>query len=910
MKKLQTLVAQLVVLILALLSVPSSLAVTLAPLPGPVQKIYDRTDKAVLEGRPGASWLWGPRVQDSQEDYKESPNGKRQVYYFEKGRLEITNPAKDPNDKYYVTSGLLLREMITGQEQTGDNQTIYHGPANVPLAGDFNPGVKDSPTYASLLNLVSFDGSWKSNDLTGKPVTLVLGLGGAVRTQSELAQGVTIAQYVSQTGHNVAKPFIDFMNKTGTVYQNGQYVANQPVFDPLYVFGLPISEPYWSHVTVAGKEQYVLVQAFERRLLTYTPANQEPYKVELGNLGLAYVQWRYQSAPVATDNTDPGYAPPAETDGFKLYNKINSAMQTLTSVKRVINSGGQVVSTRLYQAPDRELLQDAVVYRGQPAIREVIYIGKRIYQRYNPTGKPAGSWFFMDSETSFSWPQNYSFFSNVSINDWSQNWEAGAPVQAGADVVQPLNSSTTDIDGSKYNRTRLVSTKNNVLVNYSINRTLPDNSQLSQNEAFGEYNAPLNIQPPAGAQAVSAVGQDWQAAVSPLIGTDLDLQHLRESIQPQRVLVKFKNSLSTQSFSSLKADFDTQYTALSVAKGWENTGSNLPVLYYVNDANMVETLASLRSNPLVEYAEPDYRRQNFVTQFNDPRYADQYYLKAVRAPRAWDASTGSKNITVAVIDSGADTENPDLKGNIAEGFNSYDDSNLITDMGGHGSWTTGIIGAIGNNGVYGSGVAWNSRLMVIRASGDDPETFSDSSIIKALHYATDHGARVINMSLGSSQDDPALRDAVAYATGKGVVVVVASGNNGSNVPQYPASYPKVVSVGATGWLGQPTNFSGFGGTVTLTAPGVSICNTVRLGLFTCADGTSASAPIVSGAAALILAVNPQLNADQVRAILIASVKPVPGKQPGQRDDKYGYGALDIATAVRMAATNQIPGLPA
>ena len=910
MKKLQVFAAIMLVALLSLsLSGPVS-AAPLAALPQPIQKIYDRTDKAVVDGRPGASWLWGPRVQDNVEDYKESPNGQRQVFYFEKGRLEITNPAKDQADQYYATSGLLLREMITGQEQVGDSVSLDHGPANVPLAGDITPGTADSPTYASLSDLVSFDGTAKSNDLTGQPVELTLGLGGAVKVEPNLSQGVTYAQYYGETGHNVAKPFVDFMNKSGTVYQNGKYVNDQPLFNPLYVFGYPISEPYWAHVTVGGKEQYVLIQAFERRLLTYTPGNADPYKVELGNLGLAYVQWRYNTAPVTTP-LDPIYTPPAETDGFKIYNQSNATMQSLTSLKRVITMGNQTVSTRLYQAPDTAYLKDSVTYHNRAAIKETIYIGKRAYTRYDIQGQSPTGWLYADSDAAFSWPKNYAFYDTVSLNDWSLDWKAGTSVASGADQVQPLSIDYTDLDGTKYDATRLVSNKSNLLVGYGLNETLPDNTQQGQNESYGDYNKPLNIQAPGGATAApqAVLSSDLAATVSPLLTTDNDLQQLKSVLQPQQVLVKFKQNLSTLS-TTAKAQFAARYSDLTVAPNWSAQDNELPVLYQLNGADLQTTLEALRTDPNVEYASPDYQRHSLVTQVNDPQYAQQYYLNAIHAPRAWDASTGSKDVTVAVIDSGADVENPDLKGNIAETYNVTNDSTDITDNGGHGSWTTGIIGAIGNNNIYGSGLAWNARILMIRAAeDDDPESFSDSSIIKGIHYATDRGARVINMSLGGTEDDPAMRDAVAYATDKGVVVVVASGNGGSDAPSYPASYPKVIAVGATGLLGQPASFSSYGSDVTISAPGVNICNTVRLGLFTCADGTSASAPIVSAAATLILSINPQLTADQVKAILIASAQPGPGQNQGQRDDKYGYGVVDVAAAVRMAATNQIPVLP-
>lgn len=887
MKKIRSLLALLFALTLALSVLPASAFAAPAPLPAPVQKIYDRTDKGVLEGRPGSSWVWGPRVQDSTEDYKESPNGKRQVYYFEKGRLEITNPAANPNDKYYVTSGLLLREMITGKVQLGDATLEDRGPANVVLAGDFAPGVSDSPTYASMLNLVSFDGAWKSNDLTGQPVTKLLGLGGTVTTRTDLAQGVVYAQYYKETGHNVAKPFVDFMNKKGTVYENGKYVNNQPLFDPLYVFGYPIAEPYWAHVTVAGKEQYVLVQAFERRLLTYTPTNPEAYKVELGNLGLAYVQWRYKSAPAVFTNADPDYARPAETDGFKLLNAVNGNMQKLNAVKRTVTSGNRVLDTEQYQAPDKARQLQAVTYQGQPGTLETIIVGSRVYQRLLAP-KSSGKWFYQDLDTPFSWPAGFRDFRTYSLNDWNLDWKATPPANSGSDVVRSLVTNFVDIDGSKVTRNRVVSAKNNLALAMITDTVLPDNTKVTQSFAYSDFNVPNNIVAPSGASPFASSAEVSQFKA-----------------QPSGVLVKFK-----ESYQTLRTGFAQNYSNLSLAQGWDNLSSDMPVLFKLNGADLDSTLASLRADPRVEYAEPDYVRHSFITQVNDPASGDQYYLKAIHAPRAWDFGTGSKAVTVAVIDSGADLNNPDLKGNIADTFNSDLDNTDVSDAEGHGSWTSGIIGALGNNNIYGSGLAWNAKIMVVRADSDDsPGSFTDSSLVKALHYATDKGARIINMSLGGTQDTKALREAVAYATDRGVLVIASSGNGGDNVPNYPASYPKVISVGATGWLGQPASFSSYNSKVILSAPGVHICNTVRAAQFACLDGTSASAPVVTGVATLVMSINPTLSADQVKAILIASATPVPGKQPGQRDDKYGYGIVDAATAARMAAANQFPGLP-
>lgn len=906
-KKVPSLLATMLTLMLALALFPASPSLAADPLPDPVQRIYERNDKAVVDAKPGASWLWGPRIQDNAEDYQESPGGKRSVYYFEKGRLEINNPGQNPNDPYYVTSGLLLREMITGRVQTGDNATIERGPANVQLAGDLQPGLADSPTYASLVNLVSFDGSFKSNNLTGQPVILSLRLGGQVAGKPELAQGVTHSTYYPQTGHNVASVFMEFMNRRGSIYENGRYLENQPLFDPLYIFGYPISEPYWTRVTVAGQAKDVLVQAFERRLLTYTPTNPDPYKVELGNLGLAYVQWRYKSTPPKVTVTEPDAPRPTETEGFKLYNTANNTMRTLSSVKRTINQGGEVVGEQFFQAPNKARALEQVTVRGENATAETIIVGSRNYQRLIINGE-AGGWVFTDRKTPYSWPTGFSTFKPLSLNDLSYEWVAGARTPASGDTLRQLNASVGLLDGTQYSLVRTVSENSNRLTATGLQSVAPTGAKLSQKVDYRDYNVPNAIVAPANATPASvSAGQDTKIAGTPLTRSELLsnewLTQLQE--QPTSVTVKFKSSLSLQS-----GDFQREMSQLRLSNGWESRiAEGRAVVMELNGADLKQTLTALQADPRVEYAQPNYRRKLEITQFSDPRAKDQYYLNTVKMPRAWDFSTGSKNIMVALIDSGADLNNPDMKGTITDSYNPATKSSNVTDIVGHGSWTAAIIGATGNNNVYGTGIAWNSRVMVVQATDEDGSLL-DSSIEDGVRYATDKGARVINMSLGGNGEEArVLCEGVEYAVKRNVVVVTSSGNDGSNGPHYPSDCPGVISVGATGLLNQPASFSNFGSRVTLSAPGVRICGAVTAGKFGCSDGTSASTPIVAAAAALVLSINPNLKADEVKAILYASATPAPGKVSGQRDDYYGYGLVNIGAAVRLAATNQIPPLP-
>jgi subtilisin family serine protease len=308
----------------------------------------------------------------------------------------------------------------------------------------------------------------------------------------------------------------------------------------------------------------------------------------------------------------------------------------------------------------------------------------------------------------------------------------------------------------------------------------------------------------------------------------------------------------------------------------------------------------------VEYAHPNYLYYpDTIVEPNDGGYPQQYNLKTIKAPRAWSISTGS-DVIIATVDSGTDASHPDLSPNIIGSFDLVDGKHAKDDPTGHGTLVSGVMTGVGNNGQAGAGVAWRSKLLTYRV-GD--ETLKDSDISKGIRAATDAGARVINLSLGGSQAGATIKAAVQYAIDKGVIIVASSGNSGNDVTNYPASLPGVISVGALGKQGVPAYFSSYGSFVTITAPGVSICGTFRTSKFGCADGTSFSAPTISGVVALMLSVNPNLTRDQVKAILIATATPAPGKQVGQQDPKYGYGTVNAFAAVRAVATGQFFALP-
>jgi hypothetical protein len=258
-----------------------------------VAKVWSRTDLPIRTGATSRTWLWGPNNNHVvREHYSEGPNGYRMVYYFDKSRMEITHPTADPNAEWFVTNGLLVREMMLGKLATGDNATQAKSPANIPVAGDPNNN-PNSPTFASMARVASLANDKRSSDQTGNTITATLSSSGQVGNNAGLTQyGVTYAHYENALGHNIASPFWSFFQQNGPVYENGG-IGTAGVIDWVFAMGYPISEPYWCKVKVGGVERDVLVQAFERRIMTYTPANWAAYQVEMGNVGSQYYSWRY-----------------------------------------------------------------------------------------------------------------------------------------------------------------------------------------------------------------------------------------------------------------------------------------------------------------------------------------------------------------------------------------------------------------------------------------------------------------------------------------------------------------------------------------------------------------------------------------------------------------------------------------
>lgn len=205
--------------------------------------------------------------------------------------MEINDPDADPPSSWYVTNGLLVVELITGQRQFGDDLFVDYGPAEVNVAGD--PDGTTGPTYAALQGVL--DGPMQP---LGSTLDQWIDREGTVTIDSTLApQQVVIGHVDDVTGHGIAAPFWEFMTSAGLVYED-EDLFDDVLFDPpIYATGRPITGAYWTTVQVAGESREVLVQCFERRCLTYTPGNPDGFVVEAGNVGQHYYTWRYIQQP-------------------------------------------------------------------------------------------------------------------------------------------------------------------------------------------------------------------------------------------------------------------------------------------------------------------------------------------------------------------------------------------------------------------------------------------------------------------------------------------------------------------------------------------------------------------------------------------------------------------------------------
>ena len=363
----------------------------------------------------------------------------------------------------------------------------------------------------------------------------------------------------------------------------------------------------------------------------------------------------------------------------------------------------------------------------------------------------------------------------------------------------------------------------------------------------------------------------------------------------------------------------------------------------------LQTLTSLKTfsqDRDIEYVELNLLVKAHATP-NDPFYNSQWHYQAVNLPLAWDTTTGTGNVVVAVIDTGILSNHPDLTNKLVPGYDFISDAARARDGDGidpnpddpgdlqfggsssfHGTHVAGTIGAQSNNGEGVAGVGWQTSIMALRALGKDGGTTFD--VMQAVLYAAglsnnsgtlpSQRADIINLSLGSSFSSQSEQDAYSAAIQAGVLIVASAGNETSDVPSYPASYDGVISVSATTISNNIASYSNFGSSIDIAAPGgsnITDLNGDGIGDgvissmgddsgpgaidfgYLALSGTSMAAPHVAGVIALMKAVHPTLTPAQFNTALIAGDLTDDLGSPG-RDDQYGYGLINAAKAISTA----------
>ncbi len=457
-------------------------------------------------------------------------------------------------------------------------------------------------------------------------------------------------------------------------------------------------------------------------------------------------------------------------------------------------------------------------------------------------------------------------------------------------------------------------------------RYTTNNSNLLVNTTLSSYDEqstnPSNYRQIANSLPIltSTNNQKQSVSISPT---------LNRSYLPDRVLVQYKaDTLSAmEDVSQIAATLNANIQATVLADESTLGLSGIQLVKIPNDTTVDAAILFYSNNSNVAYAQPDYiytacdesettavaavanyfstyRSQsknsgvissNFSSPSvqsqiigvaqednstslaswpNDPYYSYQWDMPNMAAPSAWTVSTGSSNVTVAVVDTGVDYTHPDLAANCISGYDFYNHDSNPMDDNGHGTHCAGSIAAIGNNGVGIAGVTWNSKIMPLKFLNSGGSGYT-SDALSAFSWGYTRGVRIFSNSWGGYGTDTALQSAIN--TYSDAIFLCAAGNDGVNIDSYifsPAglSCPNIVSVAATGSSDTLASWSNYGATtVDVAAPGVSIYSTIPSSRYGYKSGTSMATPHVAGLAALVKAVNSGYTVAQTKSAIMNGV---------------------------------------
>jgi len=306
-----------------------------------------------------------------------------------------------------------------------------------------------------------------------------------------------------------------------------------------------------------------------------------------------------------------------------------------------------------------------------------------------------------------------------------------------------------------------------------------------------------------------------------------------------------------------------------------------PAVAFIEREGVVRASEAVRPAPILGFDIP-----------TDPLFASQWHMSRIQVPEAHAITLGRPGVRVAIVDTGVDMKHPDLAGHVESVWDFIHQDDDARDDNGHGTHCAGVVVAQ-PDGVGVLGVAPGVTVLAVKVL--DAEGLGTwSQVAEGIVAAVRRRADVINLSLGAPQASFTLSEAVKFAVGAGVTVVAAAGNENSDVPSYPASWPGVISVASSNTKDLRSPFSNYGPTITLAAPGSKIVSTLRYGEWGEMSGTSMASPHVAGVAALIKSVAPAYTSAQIRERLVATVDDlgVPG-----RDDQTGAGRVNAWKAI-------------
>lgn len=351
--------------------------------------------------------------------------------------------------------------------------------------------------------------------------------------------------------------------------------------------------------------------------------------------------------------------------------------------------------------------------------------------------------------------------------------------------------------------------------------------------------------------------------------------------------------------------------------------SNLFLLEFSDKQNVEAIIAELKALNVVEYAEKVPLNRHCLTP-NDPSYnsSTQWGLFKINAANAWNISTGSPSVVVAVVDDAVQTNHPDLSANIwtntgeiASNGTDDDGNGYVDDVQGydvadndnnpnppnttfdHGTHVAGIIGARSNNSIGVASIGYSVKIMAVKST-NQATLVTDG--YDGIIYAVNSGADVINMSWGGSASSTTAQNIITWASNQGVVLIAAAGNNDVNTQFYPAAYTGVISVASTTTNDAKSSFSNYGTWIDVSAPGSSIYSTVPNSTYAYMSGTSMACPMVAGLAGLVKSVNPGMTKSDIENCILTTADNINSANPGYIG-QLGSGRINAQAAVNCAA---------